>query len=97
MIKIIYGVTDKSSICELLFPKQDDLGISKLVNQSIIKNDAPESTVGEHFYSLHCTGNFYVFSKIYIVYESGKRVSYRAFIIAVEKHEIVKVGEELKK
>ena len=95
MIKIIYGVTDKSFTCELIFPKQDDVEslalvrISRLVNKSIIKDNTPESTVGEQFYSIHCISDFYVFSKINIVCDIDKRVSYRAYIIALKKTKLI--------
>jgi len=87
MIKLIYGVKDKSSDCELIFPTKDSIGLSKFVNQSIIKNDFHEQIVGQSFYSIRCVDNFYVFSKIILVYDSKKRVSYRAYIIALEEDE----------
>ncbi len=87
MIRIIYGVKDTSSVCEVIFPAQDNVGISNFVNQSLIKNDYNEQIVGKHFYSIRYIVNYYIFSKIYLVYDSNKRLSYRAYIIALEKHE----------
>jgi hypothetical protein len=87
MIKIIYGVTKTSSDCGLIYPPQDDMGLLNLVKQSIIKNTVSENTVGNYVYAINCVNDFYVFSKINIVYDKGKRVSYRAFMVAVESHE----------
>ena len=93
MIKIIYGVTDQSSDCELRFPLQDNIEVLDLVKQSIINDVIPEETIGSFVYSIYCIGNFYVFSKINIVL-GGKtqRKSYRAFMIALEENEIRENG-----
>jgi len=97
MIKIIYGVADNSSTCELIFPKQDTVGITHLVNQSIIGNDIPESIVGSHCYSIRFVGEFSVFSKIHIVYDCLKRRGYRAFMIALNKVEATQDYDVLQK
>ena len=87
MIKIIYGVKDSSSDCELIYPSPYNNVLLNLVRQSIIKNGPSEEIVGSSAYSIHCFRNYYVFSKINIVYDSSKRISYRAYIIALEKDE----------
>lgn len=87
MIKIIYGVKKNSSVCELIFPLQDSVGISNFINQSIIKNDYDEQLIGKYFFSIHFFNDFYVFSRIKLVYDSTKRLSYLAFIIATKEHE----------
>ncbi|MDR2971940.1 MAG: hypothetical protein LBU83_08440 [Bacteroidales bacterium] len=100
MIKIIYGVKDNSSDCELIFPSQDNSGLLNLVKQNIIKSDASEEIVGNSVYSIHCINNYYVFSKIVIVRDISKRVSYRAFMIALEQNErflVLGEVEELEK
>lgn len=87
MIKIIYGVKKNSSACELIFPLQDSVGISNFINQSIIKNDYDEQLIGKYFFSIHFFNDFYVFSRIKLVYDSTKRLSYLAYIIASKEHE----------
>ena len=88
MIKIIYGVNERiSSDCELIFPDRDTIGLIHLVQHSVIKNDVDEATVGMHFYSVHCPGDFFVFSKVNIVRDKNKRVSHCAFMLAFESKE----------
>ena len=88
MIKIIFGVTDSNSDCERIFPVQYRIGLQNLVKQDIIKNDVPDEVKGRYAYAIHCVGEFYVFSKINIVYGGkSQRISYRSYIIALEKHE----------
>jgi len=88
MIKIIYGVNERiSSDCGLIFPQQDTIGLLNLVQAGIIKNDVDEAMVGMHFFSIHCPGDFFVFSKVNIVKDRIKRVSHCAFMLAAESKE----------
>ena len=87
---MIYGIAGNSSTCELIFPKQDTVGITHFVNQSIVGNDIPESIVGNHCYAIRFVGEYTVFSKIHIVYDCYKRRGYRAFMIVLNKVEAKK-------
>jgi hypothetical protein len=99
MIKIIFGVVDSNSDCVGIFPLQDGIRLLNLVKQDILKNDVPYEVVGNSAHTFYCVGDFYVFSKIKIVYGGkSQRISYRAFIVALEKHETdYNVLEELDK
>jgi len=87
MKKIVYGVKEESTVCELIFPKTDATGFSSLVNQSIIKNDGSEEAVGKSFYGIGFKKGFFVFSKTYIVYDRSKRLSHLSFILALRNDE----------
>jgi hypothetical protein len=99
MIKIVFGVVESNSDCVMIFPLQDSIGLLNLVKQDILKNDVPYEVVGNSAHTFYCVGDFYVFSKIKIVYGGkSQRISYRAFIVALEKHETdYNVLEELDK
>lgn len=96
MQEIVYGVKEGSTECELIFPQQENIGL--LVRQSILRNNVSEAMVGSHFYSIHYILNFFVFSKIYIVRDSSRRVSYLAFMVALEygeKYDVLQIINEL--
>ena len=87
MIKIIYGVKDNSSDCELIFPLQDNNSLLHFVKQSIIRSDASEASIGRSAYSIYCVGDYYVFSAIHIVRDSGRRTSYREYMVILKSDE----------
>ncbi len=87
MIKIIYGAENNSSVCRRIYPIQDNIGLSYLIDQSIIKSDYNEELVEGSFYSIHCVDNYYILSKVSLVYAKGSRLSYRAYMIALKEHE----------
>jgi hypothetical protein len=88
MNKIVYGVKEKSNVCQLIFPETDQTGFSSLVNQTIIKNDMSEEAVGKDFYGIGFKDDSFVFSKTRIVYDGAKRIGYLSFILTLKNSEV---------